>query len=90
MAVAGGGASTPFLAGELFKAMTGVEWVWVQYRGNSICTTTDLMWYAKGRRLREAAWHSKPENLENAAPQADEAEAQQRANSHAPNPEEIY
>ena len=33
MAVAGGGASTPFLAGELFKGMTGVEWVWVQYRG---------------------------------------------------------
>src|SRR5262245_30209723 len=34
MAVAGGGASTPFLAGELFKGMTGVEWVWVQYRGD--------------------------------------------------------
>jgi tripartite-type tricarboxylate transporter receptor subunit TctC len=33
MAAAGAGASTPFLAGELFKAMTGVEWVWVQYRG---------------------------------------------------------
>src|SRR6266446_272414 len=33
MAVAAGGASTPCLAGELFKAMTGVEWVWVQYRG---------------------------------------------------------
>jgi tripartite-type tricarboxylate transporter receptor subunit TctC len=33
MASAGAGASTPFLAGELFKAMTGVEWVWVQYRG---------------------------------------------------------
>ena len=33
MSVAGGGASTPFLAGELFKGMTGVEWVWVQYRG---------------------------------------------------------
>src|SRR5262245_44504436 len=32
MAVAGGGASTPFLAGELFKGMTGIEWVWVQYR----------------------------------------------------------
>jgi hypothetical protein len=26
--------------------------------------------------LRETAWHSKPETLENAAPQADEAEAQ--------------
>ena len=42
----------------------------------------------KGRQLpgglREAAWQSKPENLENAAPQADEAEAQQLANSHAP------
>src|SRR5262245_29031708 len=36
MATAGAGASTPFLAGELFKAMTGVEWVWVQYRGNPI------------------------------------------------------
>ena len=36
MATAGAGASTPFLAGELFKAMTGVEWVWVQYRGNYI------------------------------------------------------
>ena len=36
MAAAGAGASTPFLAGELFKAMTGVEWVWVQYRGNYI------------------------------------------------------
>jgi tripartite-type tricarboxylate transporter receptor subunit TctC len=34
MASAGAGASTPFLAGELFKAMTGVEWVWVQYRGD--------------------------------------------------------
>jgi len=34
MASSGAGASTPFLAGELFKAMTGVEWVWVQYRGN--------------------------------------------------------
>jgi tripartite-type tricarboxylate transporter receptor subunit TctC len=34
MASAAGGASTPFLAGELFKAMTGVEWVWVQYRGD--------------------------------------------------------
>src|SRR5262249_39161361 len=33
MASAGAGASTPFLAGELFKGMTGVEWVWVQYRG---------------------------------------------------------
>src|SRR5215468_2638701 len=33
MSVAGGGASTPFLAGELFEGMTGVEWVWVQYRG---------------------------------------------------------
>src|SRR5262249_44573996 len=33
MSVAGGGASTPFLAGELFKGMTGVEWIWVQYRG---------------------------------------------------------
>jgi tripartite-type tricarboxylate transporter receptor subunit TctC len=32
MASVGVGASTPFLAGELFKAMTGVEWVWVQYR----------------------------------------------------------
>jgi tripartite-type tricarboxylate transporter receptor subunit TctC len=29
MASVGVGASTPFLAGELFKAMTGVEWVWV-------------------------------------------------------------
>src|SRR5215475_12256495 len=36
MATAGAGASTPFLAGELFKAMTGVEWVWIQYRGNYI------------------------------------------------------
>src|SRR5262249_35395604 len=35
MAVAGGGASTPFLAGELFKGMTGVEWVWIQYRANT-------------------------------------------------------
>ena len=34
MAAAGAGASTPFLAGELFKAMTGVEWVWVQYRSD--------------------------------------------------------
>jgi tripartite-type tricarboxylate transporter receptor subunit TctC len=34
MATAGAGASMPYLAGELFKAMTGVEWVWVQYRGN--------------------------------------------------------
>src|SRR5262249_29111485 len=34
MASAGAGASTPFLAGELFKGMTGVEWVWVQYRGD--------------------------------------------------------
>jgi tripartite-type tricarboxylate transporter receptor subunit TctC len=34
MASAGAGASTPFLAGELFKAMAGVEWVWVQYRGD--------------------------------------------------------
>ena len=34
MASVGVGASTPFLAGELFKAMTGVEWVWVQYRSN--------------------------------------------------------
>jgi tripartite-type tricarboxylate transporter receptor subunit TctC len=34
MAAAGAGASSPFLAGELFKAMTGVEWVWVQYRGD--------------------------------------------------------
>jgi tripartite-type tricarboxylate transporter receptor subunit TctC len=33
MATAGGGASTPYLAGELFKGMTGVDWVWVQYRG---------------------------------------------------------
>src|SRR5215831_11809579 len=33
MASAGAGASTPFLAGELFTGMTGVEWVWVQYRG---------------------------------------------------------
>jgi tripartite-type tricarboxylate transporter receptor subunit TctC len=33
MATAGGGASTPSLAGELFKGMTGVDWVWVQYRG---------------------------------------------------------
>ena len=36
MAVAAGGASTPFLAGELFKAMTGVEWVWIQYRGEYV------------------------------------------------------
>jgi tripartite-type tricarboxylate transporter receptor subunit TctC len=33
MATVGGGASTPYLAGELFKGMTGVEWVWVQYWG---------------------------------------------------------
>src|SRR5262245_5292363 len=36
MAVAGGGASTPFLAGALFKGMTGVESVWVQYRGEYV------------------------------------------------------
>src|SRR5262245_8673094 len=34
MASVGVGGSTPFLAGELFKAMTGVEWVWVQYRSS--------------------------------------------------------
>jgi tripartite-type tricarboxylate transporter receptor subunit TctC len=34
MASVGVGGSTPFLAGELFKAMTGVEWVWVQYRSH--------------------------------------------------------
>jgi tripartite-type tricarboxylate transporter receptor subunit TctC len=34
MASVGVGASTPFLAGELFKAMAGVEWVWVQYRSS--------------------------------------------------------
>jgi len=34
MASVGVGAATPFLAGELFKAMTGVEWVWVQYRSS--------------------------------------------------------
>jgi tripartite-type tricarboxylate transporter receptor subunit TctC len=34
MASAGVGGSTPFLAGELFKAMTSVDWVWVPYRGN--------------------------------------------------------
>jgi tripartite-type tricarboxylate transporter receptor subunit TctC len=34
MAAAGAGASTPYLAGELFKGMTGIEWVWVQYRGD--------------------------------------------------------
>jgi tripartite-type tricarboxylate transporter receptor subunit TctC len=28
----GGVGATPYLAGELFKGMTGVEWVWVQYR----------------------------------------------------------
>jgi tripartite-type tricarboxylate transporter receptor subunit TctC len=36
VASVGVGASTPFLAGELFKAMTGVEWVWVQYRSNYV------------------------------------------------------
>src|SRR5262245_54855181 len=34
MATVGGGASTPYLAGELFKGMTGADWVWVQYRGD--------------------------------------------------------
>jgi tripartite-type tricarboxylate transporter receptor subunit TctC len=34
IASVGVGGSTPFLAGELFKAMTGVEWVWVQYRSS--------------------------------------------------------
>jgi hypothetical protein len=34
--------------------------------------------------LRETAWHGKPETLENAAPKANEAEAQQRANGRAP------
>jgi len=34
--------------------------------------------------LRETARHSKPETRETAAPQADEAEAQQLANSHPP------
>ena len=34
MASVGVGAATPFLAGELFKAITGVEWVWVQYRSS--------------------------------------------------------
>jgi tripartite-type tricarboxylate transporter receptor subunit TctC len=29
-----GSGTTPHLAGELFKMRTGVEWVWVQYRGN--------------------------------------------------------
>jgi tripartite-type tricarboxylate transporter receptor subunit TctC len=33
MATVGTGGSTPYLAGELFKGMTGVQWVWVQYRG---------------------------------------------------------
>src|SRR5262245_14479889 len=33
MATVGARGSTPYLAGELFKGMTGVEWVWVQYRG---------------------------------------------------------
>ena len=33
VATVGAGASTPYLAGELFKGMTGAEWVWVQYRG---------------------------------------------------------
>jgi tripartite-type tricarboxylate transporter receptor subunit TctC len=33
MATVGAGGTTPYLAGELFKGMTGVEWVWVQYRG---------------------------------------------------------
>ena len=36
MASVGVGGSTPFLAGELFKAMTGVEWVWIQYRGEYV------------------------------------------------------
>jgi tripartite-type tricarboxylate transporter receptor subunit TctC len=36
MASVGVGGSTPFLAGELFKAMTGVEWVWVQYRSSYV------------------------------------------------------
>jgi tripartite-type tricarboxylate transporter receptor subunit TctC len=34
MATAGAGASTPYLTGELFRRRTGLEWVWVQYRGN--------------------------------------------------------
>src|SRR5262245_15898940 len=34
MASVGVGASTPYLAGELFKAMTGVAWIWVQYRSS--------------------------------------------------------
>src|SRR5262245_53077327 len=33
MATVGAGGTTPYLAGELLKGMTGVEWVWVQYRG---------------------------------------------------------
>src|SRR5215472_10281150 len=33
--------------------------------------------------LRETAWHSKPQTRENAAPQADEAEAKQRASGRA-------